>query len=121
MVQTSNDSPTSTTQEKAQKKKRIIIEVVITLVLLVLAIVLCLNWNKLIYKVIYRTVELKPNSEGSIHGLVLRQLLPEVIIYLILRIQQRSFVSIINSCTIERNSWLSLCFICIKKRSSMVT
>ena len=52
------------TQEKKSAKRRLIIEIVITVILVVVGIVLCISWKPLIYRVIYRTVELKPNSEG---------------------------------------------------------
>lgn len=51
-------------QEKTRAKRRMIIEIVITVILLVIGIVLCISWKSLIYQAIYRTIELKPNSEG---------------------------------------------------------
>lgn len=63
-MERSVDASNSTSQQKKKFKKRLFIEVLIVLILLAIGIVLCLNWNSLLYKVIYRTVELKPNSEG---------------------------------------------------------
>ena len=63
-MEKTDNGPNSSPQEKNRAKKRMIIEIVITVILLVIGIVLCISWKSLIYRAIYRTIELKPNSKG---------------------------------------------------------
>lgn len=60
----SKNSSNSTARNNQRAKKTLFLEIIITLVLIAVGITLCISWKSLIYKAIYRTVELKPNSEG---------------------------------------------------------
>ncbi len=63
-MKTSNNTSSSNQRSKKATKKRRIIEIIIAFVILVLAGILCLSLKKLIINRIFKTIELKPNSEG---------------------------------------------------------
>ncbi|CAF1188748.1 unnamed protein product [Rotaria sordida] len=58
------DKPISNTQRNKKATKRIIVEVVIAFIILIPAIVLCIYWKRLIINRIFKTILLKPNTEG---------------------------------------------------------